>query len=144
MATALDKSLDDIISSRPKNGRRRPNRNPRTAGTGGAKTGGAAGATRARYAGAVPTANGNRVVAPASLVNIQPDATKIIVSNLPRDVNESQIKELFASTVGPLREVNLHYDAKGNSKGTASVTFSRKGDGNKAFTQYNNRLIDGG
>ena len=52
-------------------------------------------------------------------------------------------QELFISTVGPLRDVNLHYDAKGNSKGSASVSFSRKGDGNKAFSQYNNRLIDG-
>ena len=52
-------------------------------------------------------------------------------------------QELFSSTVGPLREVNLHYDHKGVSKGVAAVTFNRKGDGNKAFTQYNNRLIDG-
>jgi THO complex subunit 4 len=66
-----------------------------------------------------------------------------MVSNLPQDVNEQQVKELFHSTVGPLREVTLHYDSAGRSKGVASVTFQRKGDGNKAFQQYNNRLIDG-
>jgi len=68
---------------------------------------------------------------------------KIVVSNLPQDVNEAQVKELFQTTVGPLREVNLHYDSNGRSKGVASVIFQKKGDGNKAYQQYNNRLIDG-
>ncbi|KAG6839490.1 hypothetical protein C0991_002175 [Blastosporella zonata] len=68
---------------------------------------------------------------------------KIIVSNLPIDVNEAQIKELFTQTVGPLKEVTLHYDQAGRSKGVAAVHFQRKGDGTKAFQQYNNRLIDG-
>lgn len=53
------------------------------------------------------------------------------------------VQELFSSTVGPLRDVTLHYDSNGKSKGTASVQFSKKGDGNKAYAQYNNRLIDG-
>ena len=52
-------------------------------------------------------------------------------------------QELFHTTVGPLREVTLHYDASGRSKGVATVVFSKKGDGNRAFAQYNNRLIDG-
>jgi len=59
------------------------------------------------------------------------------------DVNETQVKELFHSTVGPLRDVTLHYDSAGRSKGVAAVHFQRKGDGTKAFQQYNNRLIDG-
>ena len=85
-----------------------------------------------------------------------------MVSNLPTDVNETQIRvsfifeafcrpssspsrlqELFTTTVGPLRDVTLHYDSRGVSKGVASVTFNRKGDGSKAYQQYNNRLIDG-
>lgn len=52
-------------------------------------------------------------------------------------------QELFSTTVGPLREVNLSYDSNGKSKGVAQVLFQRNGDGNKAFQQYNNRLIDG-
>jgi RNA recognition motif-containing protein len=52
-------------------------------------------------------------------------------------------QELFHSTVGPLREVTLHYDSAGRSKGVAAVHFQRKGDGTKAYQQYNNRLIDG-
>lgn len=53
------------------------------------------------------------------------------------------IQELFHTTVGPLKEVTLHYDAQGRSKGVAAVHFQRRGDGTKAFQQYNNRLIDG-
>jgi len=82
---------------------------------------------------------------PAKTSTVQPQANadKIIVSNLPPDVNEVQIKELFHSTVGHLRSVNLHYDQNGRSKGVAEVHFQRKGDGNRAYQQYNNRLIDG-
>jgi len=50
---------------------------------------------------------------------------------------------LFSQTVGPLKEITLHYDASGRSNGIATVTFQKKGDGTKAFQQYNNRLIDG-
>jgi THO complex subunit 4 len=53
------------------------------------------------------------------------------------------IQELFATTIGPLREVTLNYDNNGRSKGIATITFQRKGDGSKAYHQYNNRLIDG-
>ncbi len=109
-------------------------------------------AAKARIANATKTASASP----------QP-VEKIVVSNLPPDVNEAQVKvrqsplfkfgpvlnpnlhiqELFQTTVGPLREVNLHYDANGRSKGVASVMFQKKGDGNKAYQQYNNRLIDG-
>jgi THO complex subunit 4 len=83
------------------------------------------------------------------------------VSNLPTDVNEAQIKvralkplidvqypnyyfqELFSMQIGPTKEVTLHYDNAGRSKGIASVLFSKRGDGTKAYQQYHNRLIDG-
>ncbi|GJJ14942.1 hypothetical protein Clacol_009212 [Clathrus columnatus] len=68
---------------------------------------------------------------------------KIIVSNLPTDVNENQIRELFTQMVGPLRDVTLTYDSRGVSKGIASVVFVRKGDASKAYAQYHDRLIDG-
>jgi THO complex subunit 4 len=83
------------------------------------------------------------------------------VSNLPQDVNEEQIKvyifqiissvfshsvmfqELFHTQIGPLREVTLHYDSNGRSKGVAAVHFQRRGDGNKACKEFNDKLIDG-
>ncbi|KAJ7240502.1 hypothetical protein C8J57DRAFT_1371022 [Mycena rebaudengoi] len=129
----MEMSLDDIISSRPKTERRSSNRG----GKARAQVLGNQGlspATRARAKATPPV----KAPAPTST-----SAEKIIVSNLPPDVNEAQVKELFHTTVGPLREVTLHYDAAGRSKGVATVLFSKKGDGNRAFQQYNNRLIDG-
>ncbi|KAI9065223.1 hypothetical protein FKP32DRAFT_1568353 [Trametes sanguinea] len=132
----MDKSLDEIIATRPKGIRRsNPRRNSGKAQVLG--TPNTAPATRAR---AAPATNGAKVV-PA--VTAQQPADKIIVSNLPPDVNELQVKELFHSTVGPLKEVTLHYDSQGRSKGVAAVHFQRRGDGTKAYQQYNNRLIDG-
>ncbi|CDO70990.1 hypothetical protein BN946_scf184830.g22 [Trametes cinnabarina] len=132
----MDKSLDEIIATtRPKGIRRsNPRRNSGKAQVLG--TPNTAPATRAR---AAPAANGAK--APAATA--QQPADKIIVSNLPPDVNELQVKELFHTTVGPLKEVTLHYDSQGRSKGVAAVHFQRRGDGTKAYQQYNNRLIDG-
>ncbi|KAJ8592401.1 hypothetical protein M405DRAFT_733352 [Rhizopogon salebrosus TDB-379] len=130
----MDKSLDEVIATRPKGPRR-----------GAGRRGGAAakaqllGSTGAHPATRAATAT---IKAAASSVAPQP-ADKIIVSNLPGDVNEVQIKELFHSTVGPLRDVTLHYDSAGRSKGVAAIHFQKKGDGTKAYQQYNNRLIDG-
>ncbi|KAF8196025.1 hypothetical protein BJ912DRAFT_847107, partial [Pholiota molesta] len=123
-----------IISSKPKTARRGSGRR-------------AAGAARAQVLGKPVATPAQRTRAAAAPV-VAPKAVaqgseKIVVSNLPGDVNEAQIKDLFTTTIGPLREVNLHYDAGGRSKGVATITFQKKGDGAKAFQQYNNRLIDG-
>ncbi|THH19277.1 hypothetical protein EW146_g1853 [Bondarzewia mesenterica] len=132
----MDKSLDEIITTnRPKGIRRTTGR--RTARQQVLGTAGTSPVARARITSNAPATNGAPVTNPT-----QP-ADKIIVSNLPQDVNELQIKELFHTTVGPLRDVTLHYDSAGRSKGVASVLFVRKGDGSKAYQQYNNRLIDG-
>jgi len=129
----MDKTLDEIISTRPKGIRRTTSRR------GSAKQqvlgSPTAPSTRARAA-----VNGAKTAATAAT---QQPADKIIVSNLPPDVNEVQVKELFHTTVGPLKDVTLHYDSQGRSKGVAAVHFQRRGDGTKAFQQYNNRLIDG-
>ncbi|KAF7316367.1 RRM domain-containing protein [Mycena indigotica] len=131
--TSMEMSLDDIIAARPKTSRR-----PSQRGKGRAQILGTAGVSPVTKARAKAAVAAKTAAAPA-----QTTAEKIIVSNLPSDVNESQVKELFQTTVGPLREVTLHYDSAGRSKGVATVVFSKKGDGNKAHTQYNNRLIDG-
>lgn len=84
-----------------------------------------------------------------------------MVSGLPTDVTEPQIRvsknyrscllnvadsrlqELFTTTVGPLKSLQLHYNADGRWNCSATVLFSRKGDGAKAYEAYNNRLVDG-
>jgi len=127
--TTLDKSLDDIISSK-RTTRRVTARTRRTS-------------ARSSVLGSTAISPTTRVRAAAAAAASNSPADKIIVSNLPADVNEVQIKELFHSTVGPLKDVTLHHDSAGRSKGVASVHFTRKGDGTKAYQQYNNRLIDG-
>jgi len=128
----LDKSLDDIISDKKRNTRR-----PRRA-AGAAKaaiTGQTAAHAATRRAAAAPAAG---APVPGNVL-----AEKIIVSNLPTDVNEAQVKELFTTTVGPTSQCQLQYAQDGRSLGIATVKFTRRGDANKAFQQYNNRLIDG-
>jgi len=126
----MDKSLQEIISSKPKKGRRGAGRRS---------------SARVQVLGKPAVAPVKRARAAATPATAAPAqiSEKIIVSNLPGDVNEAQVKELFKQTVGPLKEITLHYDATGRSKGVATVTFQRNGDGTKAFQQYNNRLIDG-
>jgi len=131
----MDKTLDDIIATRPKPARKPSSRR----GVGRAEALGKkdpAVSARTRYTTTTP---GTGKPTPASAQA----AEKIIVSNLPTDVNETQVKELFHSTIGPLKDVTLHYDPTGRSKGVANIIFQRKGDGSKAYQQYNNRLIDG-
>lgn len=67
----------------------------------------------------------------------------MIVSNLPMDVTEAQVKELFSTTIGPLRRVLMSYRANGQSTGVVTVEFQRAEDASRAYAQYNNRLIDG-
>jgi THO complex subunit 4 len=142
-----------VIAARPKSHRR-------TGRRGSAKTQVLGHPANAAARTAAQNSAAAKVVAAAAPPSHPAD--KIIVSNLPADVNEVQIKvnscgslvsmamlltakkkELFHSTVGPLRDVTLHHDSAGRSKGVAAIHFQRKGDGTKAYQQYNNRLIDG-
>ncbi|KAJ9092040.1 hypothetical protein QFC21_007020 [Naganishia friedmannii] len=139
-AMDIDKGLDEIMATR-----KTANKSKRggAAGAGGAKRGGAAaGGARARYAGNVPVARGVQQQAVAPLSQATRDSLKIIISNLPTDVDEAAVRELFHKTCGPVKSCSLAYDSKGKSKGVADVVFQRRGDAQKAFDQYNNRMID--
>lgn len=151
----IDKPLDDIVaeSKKKSRGTRRP-RGPRNAAAAG-------GAAPAAPAAAAPRA----AAAAAAPVHV---GDKIIVSNLPTDVNEQQVKvrpprlpsrpnslahlvrgralpsqELFTTTIGPIRTCSLAYNAQGLSKGTATVHFVKAEHATAAYQQYNKRLIDG-
>ncbi|KAG8849128.1 hypothetical protein FRB96_000914 [Tulasnella sp. 330] len=127
-AMVLDQSLDNIIKSNKRTTRPRKRVSSVSATKKAAIVGKAKPVTRA----AVLAAN----------IHI-PTGNKINVTNLPLDVKDAEIKELFSTTIGPIREATLHYDAKGHSKGMATVLFSRKGDAPKAVAQYHGRVIDG-
>jgi len=135
----LDKPLDEIVASR------KANRGSRRGGRATSNLGKARGGVRSKYATIVPSQNRQVSTATSALTGNLPggnQTAKIIVSNLPEDVTEAQIKELFHSTVGPLKSASLSFNEKGRSTGIATVEFARPGDAVKAFQEYNSRMID--
>ncbi|GAP87865.1 putative RNA recognition domain-containing protein [Rosellinia necatrix] len=69
--------------------------------------------------------------------------SKVVVSNLPRDVNEIQIKEYFTTSVGPIKRVEVSYGPNSVSRGIATVTFHKSDGASKAFNALNGILVDG-
>ncbi|KAH9061105.1 hypothetical protein EDB87DRAFT_1611995 [Lactarius vividus] len=69
--------------------------------------------------------------------------SKILLSNLPMDVAETEIDELFKRTVGPIKEMFIIYNSQGRSKGMAVVTFQRATDAVSARSKYDGKVIDG-
>ncbi|KDQ55178.1 hypothetical protein JAAARDRAFT_37710 [Jaapia argillacea MUCL 33604] len=140
----MDRSLDEMIKAKKvaNKGARAPRRAAASRRSSGVKQQLLGKAPAASPANKARKASGTTPAKPTAAAPVQV-ADKIIVSNLPLDVSEQQIKELFHQTVGPLRSVQLHFDSAGRSKGIAAVQFVKQGDGPKAFQQYNNRLIDG-
>ncbi|KAH8987825.1 hypothetical protein EDB92DRAFT_1874310 [Lactarius akahatsu] len=67
----------------------------------------------------------------------------ILLSNLPMDVAETEIEELFKRTVGPIKDMFIIYNSQGRSKGMAVVTFQRATDAVSARSKYDGKVIDG-
>ncbi|KDN40442.1 hypothetical protein K437DRAFT_189667 [Tilletiaria anomala UBC 951] len=153
----IDKPLDELIKSDP-SGRRGRGR-----GRGGSRTGGGADARKrssasGRNAGAKAGAAANNstkaqrqaaanatkppVIIPGRGVGAA-TGSKIILSNLPLDVTDAQVRELFSSSIGPVKKIAMNYNMKGVSTGICTVEFVRSEDANRSYQQYNNRLIDG-
>ncbi|CAF9903487.1 MAG: hypothetical protein GOMPHAMPRED_000303 [Gomphillus americanus] len=142
MSDKLDQSLDQILATRRATGGRGRGRNRggrRGAGpTTTAPTGGVQKKTKTTTKPATkPTTNGT------GLVKSQGVDTKIIVSNLPRDVDEKQIQEYFSQSVGPVKKVWLNYGPNGASQGRAEILFKEPGGANKALKVNNGVLVEG-
>ncbi|MCJ1456341.1 hypothetical protein MMC28_006702 [Mycoblastus sanguinarius] len=137
MSGKLDQSLDDILSTRRNTARR---------GRGGRR-----GPNTTRVATATPvggiqknvrgTKAAAKVAVPSGPAAGNGDS-KIIVSNLPPDVNEVQIKEYFSKSVGPVRRVILTYGPNGISRGIATIIFAKPGSADDALRQLNGVLVD--
>ncbi|CRJ95654.1 hypothetical protein VD0002_g9003 [Verticillium dahliae] len=139
MSGKLDQSLDEILTTRRRsNGpRRRSQRQATTTGrpTVAAPVGGVQKNPRnARAPANKPT--------PAKAAPHTGDS-KIIVNNLPKDVNEQQIKEYFAQSVGSIKKVEISYGPNSVSRGIANVSFSKPDGASKAFNKLNGLLVDG-
>ncbi|KAG4305160.1 hypothetical protein PORY_001330 [Pneumocystis oryctolagi] len=140
--TPLDKSLDEIIASRSSAQARRASRRI----SGRVSRGRLSGRMRNRVTGRPGRAGRIRHIVSSTAAAIQAvidEGSKIIVSNLPSDVTEAQIKDLFSKSIGPTRRCFLSYGPNGQSKGIATVIFQRKADAGRAYKEYEGKLIDG-
>ncbi|CAG8259379.1 unnamed protein product [Penicillium salamii] len=129
MSANLDKSLDDLVGSRRQNNRRRVG--GRRAATKKPSVGGVKKSTKATPKPAHPTP----VTHSAS--------SKILVSGLPSDVSEGNVKEYFTKSAGPVKRVMLTYNQNGTSRGIASIIFNKPDTAAKAAKELNGLLVDG-
>lgn len=139
MSGKLDQSLDDILSTRRRSAGPRRRSQRQTPGNGRP-------AATAPVGGVQKTSKNARTAAnkpAASKATPHTGDSKIIVSNLPKDVNEQQIKEYFAQAVGSIKKVEVSYGPNSVSRGIANVIFSKPDGASKAFQKLNGLLVDG-
>jgi THO complex subunit 4 len=67
---------------------------------------------------------------------------KIIVSNLPYDVTETQIKEYFSQTIGPVKRLDLSYGPTGKSRGVATLIFAKPAAATRAAKELDGLKVD--
>ncbi|OAL75632.1 hypothetical protein A7D00_1231 [Trichophyton violaceum] len=132
MSGKLDKALDEIVSSR-RQARRNSQRRPAAKAAKAPPVGGVRKSTRQPK----PTSKATPTAPAAGSGD-----GKIIVSGLPSDVNEANIKEYFHKSAGPVKKVMLTYNQNGTSRGIASIIFSRPETAIKAAKELNGLLID--
>ncbi|KAI8634220.1 RNA recognition domain-containing protein [Xylariaceae sp. FL1651] len=136
MSGKLDQSLDEILSTqrRVAGGRRRSQRRSAGRPTTAAPVGGVQKTSK-------QPRNAATKQAPAKAAGGNGES-KVVVSNLPKDVNEGQIKEYFTTSVGPIKRVELSYGPNSISRGIATVTFHKPDGASKAFNVLNGILVD--
>ncbi|KAL1972860.1 hypothetical protein VTN31DRAFT_6402 [Thermomyces dupontii] len=132
MASKLDQSLDDITKSRRQSGRNRAR-------------GGRSGASRAPVGGIRKNRANRGTTKPSTTTGSTAPLvdSKIIVSGLPPDVTEANIKEYFSKSAGPVKKVMLTYNQNGTSRGIASIIFTKPETAAKAAKELNGLLVDG-
>ncbi|KAI1083740.1 RNA recognition domain-containing protein [Whalleya microplaca] len=137
MSGKLDQSLDEILSTQRRGAGGRGGRRSvrRSAGrpTTTAPVGGVQKTSKPRAASTKQT--------PAKTAGGSGES-KVVVSNLPKDVTESQIKEYFVTSVGPIKRVELSYGPNSVSRGIATVTFAKPDGATKAYNVLNGILVD--
>jgi len=134
MSGRLDQSLDSIIDSQKKQKRENRNRGRKVGKpqTTAAPVGGVKKSTR-------PVKS---AIKPAAGATTLSKTSKIVVSGLPHDVNEAQIKEYFGKSVGFVKRVSLQYNQNGQSRGIADIIFSKSDAAAKAAKDLNGMLVD--
>lgn len=135
----LNSSLDDILKTTRSSTRR--GRGPRRSGPGRHATDAPVGGVQ-KPAGKPKQ---NKASAPITPTGPAGGETKIVISNLPLDVEESQLKDYFATAVGVGRpkRIIIQYGANGKSLGSATVIFAKADQANKASAALQGVKIDG-
>jgi len=140
MTGKLDQPLESIVASTRRNTKSLRRNRPRRSGAPG---------TAAKPASTAPVGGVKKNVKPQKKAE-KPIPTgpaskgegKIIISNLPTDVNETQIKEYLVQSVGHVKKVMLVYGPNGQSRGIANITFSKPDDASKAVSELNGVKVD--
>ncbi|KAK4941450.1 RNA-binding RNA annealing protein [Elasticomyces elasticus] len=132
MSGRLDQSLDSIIDGQKKAKRENRQRKVRKPTGTAAPVGGVKKTTK-------PVKS---AVRPAAGALSQAKSSKIVVSGLPFDVNEAQIKEYFTKSVGKVKKVSLQYNQTGQSRGIADIVFLQPDSAAKAAKDLNGMLVD--
>ncbi|RMZ85611.1 hypothetical protein DV737_g540, partial [Chaetothyriales sp. CBS 132003] len=130
MSGRLDQSLDSIIDSQKKAKKEALRRRK------------VAVKVKAPVGGVKKTVKPAKPAVKAAATATQSQSSKIVVSGLPFDVNEAQIKEYFIKTVGPVKKVSVQYNQNGQSRGIADVIFGKPGLAAKAAKDQNGMLIE--
>ncbi|KAL2826494.1 hypothetical protein BDW59DRAFT_65554 [Aspergillus cavernicola] len=133
MSSKLDKSLDEILVNRRQGVRHRRRAAGSKAANAPVPVGGVRKTTRSAKPAGKAVQNGHPVS----------NESKIMVSGLPADVNEANIKEYFSKSAGPVKRVMLTYNQNGTSRGIASIVFSKPDTAAKAAKDLNGLLVDG-
>ncbi|KAF2723887.1 hypothetical protein K431DRAFT_301405 [Polychaeton citri CBS 116435] len=137
-AGKLDQSLDQIMKDSGSTGRRPGRRNARRV----AKT--KATAAVAPTGGVKKNKKDDKAKTVAPTVKpTKVGDSKILVSGLPEDVNETQIKDYFGKTIGPVKRVSVSYGPNGRSRGRAEIVFSKGDAAAKAAKDLNGVKVDG-
>ncbi|KAL6244207.1 RNA-binding RNA annealing protein [Rhinocladiella similis] len=132
MSGRLDQPLDSIIESQKKAKREARRR----------KVGKPSGATAPVGGVKKSTKPAKAAIKPVAGAASQNKSSKIVVSGLPFDVNEAQIKEYFTKSVGKVKKVSLQYNQNGQSRGIADIQFISSDAAAKAAKDLNGMLVD--
>lgn len=167
-AENLDKGLDEIIASTGismgSRSRARVSRGVKKARSGtstkslgkaaaaaaraqGHSSGGSDVKGKARGKAARPAAASSALqsgLAAGLLGNPLVSARRVVVSNLPLDINEQAVQQYFSESVGKIRKVVGSYRGDGSPSGTYTITFDKNGAASRMFDKFNNQPIDGG
>ncbi|GMM29526.1 hypothetical protein DAMA08_022710 [Martiniozyma asiatica (nom. inval.)] len=131
MSSLLEKSLDEIIGTKPASARR-PNRASKNPRRGGSRV------SKSNYNRQQQHRRGNR----KNFSAINGSSTLLKVSNLHPELTSQDIQSLF-DQVGPTVSVDLKYDSHGIFTGLAMVEYENANDANEAINKFDRRLAAG-